>query len=132
MKNPKIPIRDNLLGLAYDKAFPLWARSIFWLILVAFEVASIGKQLSSFSQLSGAGNEIYLVASTILNVLVALVIFSFGLQTIKRMGKANGRSFLKQIMYVLLRTFLFVLLPCMVITSVLIAWAILTNQPAFQ
>lgn len=112
---------------------PIWMRACLWIGLIAFEISLLGIQLSNFSQLSKPGNELYIFASTALAVVIAIVLAVLGLQELKRAGQATGKhGFLRQMSHILLRTFLFVLLPCIIITLLLIAWAILTHQPAFR
>jgi hypothetical protein len=60
-------------------------------------------------------------------------IFAFVATGTHYAGKAKGeRNFLSSSVYVLGRTFLYVLLPSIIIAALLIAWAVITKQPAFS
>jgi hypothetical protein len=59
-------------------------------------------------------------------------IFTFVALGIHYTGKEKGRNFFESTLHTLWKTFLYVLLPSIVLAALLIAWAIYTNQPAFR
>lgn len=129
----KIQLPGKLYALARDRTQPVWLRVSFLLAAVAFQAAVLGLQLTHFSKLSAPGYEVYLWGSVVLTAISALVITLLGLEELKRAAEATGKQgFLRQMIYILWRTFLFVLLPCLIITALLVSWAILTHQPAFR
>lgn len=60
-------------------------------------------------------------------------IFMFIAVGIHYAGREKGKNtFLSSTLYVLRNVFLFLLLPCLIITAALITWAVLTNRPVFE
>lgn len=133
MAFPNISTNSRLKQFAKDKTLPIWLRACLWVGVVSLQLTFFGKQLSGVSRLSEAGNQLATVASGVLCVAVILVGLVLGLHELKRAGQATGqRGLVRQMLHILLRAFLFVLLPAMLITSLLITWGILTHQPAFR
>lgn len=124
---------SRMRRLARGKTLPAWLRVSLLMAAIAFQVALFGAQISNMEQLAKPGNELYVWSSGILCVIAAVVAVVLGLQELRRAGLATGKpTLVGQIAHILLRTFLFVLLPCMLLTLLLVLWAIVTNQPAFS
>lgn len=62
-----------------------------------------------------------------------LFIFSFWYLGIRTVGiRAGKRSFISQASFSMQRLFVYLLLPCALLTALTIIWAIITKQPAFR
>jgi uncharacterized membrane protein YidH (DUF202 family) len=119
--------------LAKDRALPQWLRVSLLTAAIVFQIALFGTQMSNIEQLAKPSNELRIWGVGVLYSTVAIVATVLGLQELRRAGLATGkRTLVGQMTHILLRTFLFVLLPCMLITLLLVLWATATHQPAFS
>lgn len=70
----------------------------------------------------------------VLTVICVLLFFTaFTLLTIRKIGREGGKSsYPTQTLYFFRKLFLFVFLPAVVFTFLILLWAYITNQPIFQ
>lgn len=94
-------------------------------------------QLTSFIQaISGSNKEptfLFKIGVALFAGGSLLGLFVFLATATHYIGKENGKtSFLSATMYVLGKTFLYVVLPSIILGAIAIIWAIITHQPTFQ
>lgn len=107
---------------------------------ISFAVGLAGGAFAQFASLvhdtSGSNQEPtlpFLIAVGVFASGSLFGLFMFLATAIHYIGRENGKtSFLRSTAYVLGRTFLYVFFPSIIIAAIIITWAIVTHQPAFQ
>lgn len=121
-------ILSELLFAKYIKS--QFGRILIWVVRISC-VASLASALIDYR--ISTSLEHTTVWGFILLSSIIIQISSFALLGLMFAGQSKGtQSTLQQISFGLSRTFLYILLPCILLTIMVLVWALLTDQPVFQ
>jgi hypothetical protein len=119
-----------LINTVRDPRANRFLRLGYALILIAAGGAAVG-YFGLYKLLGlGVGRQVYQVSGTVLSAVILVIVAVVGLSELKRASAATGeRGIVRQMMHILLRTFLLFLLPCVIITALIVLWAVVAHQP---
>ena len=114
------PRENPFLRLAYVLILITLSITVLSLLIsLAIPGFASSRQLMSASQLVAAAVGIVLMGA-------------IGLIELKRAGTATGKTgFMHQMAHILIRVFLYIFLPCIILTGLVVLWAVLTHQSSF-
>lgn len=123
---------NNVGDIVRDKKQPLWLRIASGAIYLFAQIYFIALMLTNHGWFEKSGREALVVVGAVLNVLISGTLIVLGVQAFRDEARNEGRTFLGALLHALRGTFLFLLLPCLLVAALLVAWGILTHQPAFR
>lgn len=123
---------NNIGDVATDKTQPVWIRLGAGLLYLAGQLIVINLFLSKFDWFNRPGHQIFVVLTLVVNIIVWLSLTIIGFQVLRQSAAAKGIHTAQMVWRYVAGTFLYFLFPCMLLTVIVVAWAILTHQPGFS